>query len=34
MYPVMGGVYQGIGGAKPPMHGNRTMEKYLLVGPN
>jgi len=26
----MGGVYQGLGGAKPP-HGDRTMEKYLLV---
>jgi len=26
----MGGVYQGLGGAKPP-HGDRTMEKYFLV---
>jgi len=28
--PGMGGVYQGLGRAKPT-HGDRTMEKYLLV---
>jgi len=27
---LMGGVYQGLGGAKPP-HGARSMEKYLLL---